>query len=209
MLETVGVDILSEQGHLLEAAVAQVAHLAEDALHVTAALASAGIGNDTVVAEVVAASHDADKTANLGAMQTLGHHIAVGFRGGEFGVDGLVAQFCLCEEVGQGEIGIRSGHQIGMMVGKQVVFHPFGHAAQHPDDEAAALALAPFVAQGVEGVEAVVDFLFGIVAHRAGVQQYGIRIVERLAGLVACHIHDGCHHFRVGHVHLAAVGLNI
>ena len=90
------------------------------------------------------------------------------------------------------------------MLVEQPVLYALGHAAQHTDDEFAALA-----AHGVEGLEAVYDFLLGIVAHRACVEKYGVGLVKTFARLVAGHFHDRGHHFAVGHIHLAAVCFDI
>ena len=58
-------------------------------------------------------------------------------------------------------------------------------------------------------LQAMIDFLLGIIAHRASVQKYGIGLFGTLADLVACHLHDRSHDLRVGHVHLASVCLDI
>ena len=108
-----------------------------------------------------------------------GHHVTVGLRGGQLDVDGLVAQLGLCHEVGQRQVGVGAGDEVGMMVLQQVVLHTLGHASQHSDDESA-LAL-----HGIEGLQPVVDLLFGIVAHRAGVEEYGIGVFQPFTGLVA------------------------
>ena len=71
------------------------------------------------------------------------------------------------------------------MVFDEVVLDALCHAAYYADDE-----LASLLAQGVERIEAVEYLLLGIITYRAGVEQYGVGIVEALAGLVACHLHD-------------------
>ena len=53
----VGIHILSEQGHFLVTLREQVAGLPDNGLRITAALGSAGIGNHTVGADIVAAPH--------------------------------------------------------------------------------------------------------------------------------------------------------
>ena len=114
-----------------------------------------------------------------------------------------MARFGLCKEVGQRQIAVRTRHQVGMVLLEQFVFYTLGHAAQYAHDERA-LAL-----HGVEGFQSPVYLLLGIVAHRAGVQQHCVGLIDTVAGLVARHLHDAGHYFRVGHIHLAAVGLNI
>ena len=124
------IHILPQQRHFLETTVAQVAHLAQDALHVARALAAASVGHDAVVAEVVAAAHDAHEAANLMAQaNTLGHHVAVGLGGRQINVDGLVPQLGLRHEVGQRHIGVGAGHEVGTILLKQFLLHALSHAA--------------------------------------------------------------------------------
>ena len=115
---------------------------------------------------------------------------------------------CLCHEVRQGEIGIRPCYEVGMVVVQQLFLHPFRHAAKNPDDEVRSLWLS-FLSDGIELLQPMVDFLFRIVAHGTGVEEDGIGLLDTLAGVVACHLHDRGYHLRVGYVHLAAVGFYI
>ena len=87
----------------------------------------------------------------------------------------------------------------------EIFLHAFSHTAQHAENQSSA-ALFP---QGIQLSQAMIDFLLGIIAHRAGVQEHGISLFCLVACLIACHLHDAGHHFRIGHVHLAAVGLYI
>ncbi len=52
------------------------------------------------------------------------------------------------------------------------------------------------------------NLLLGVVADAARVEQHGIGVVDGVGDGVAVHLHDGGDHLGVGHVHLAAVGLN-
>ena len=83
------------------------------------------------------------------------------------------------------------------------VLHALGHAADDADDETA----LPLQAVGVQLVQARKDLLLGIVAHRARVDHDRVGLVERLAGLIARHLHHGGHDLAVGHIHLAAISL--
>ena len=75
------IHVLSEKCHLLEATVAQVAYLTQNALHITAPLSSTGIGHDAIMTEVVASAHDAHKAANLlSDGDTLGNDVTIGLR---------------------------------------------------------------------------------------------------------------------------------
>ena len=86
--QSVAVDVLSEQCHLFEAVVVEVAYLGKDALHVARALASTGVRHDAVVAEVVAATHDAHEATDVVAADTCGDDAAVGLCRREVDVDG-------------------------------------------------------------------------------------------------------------------------
>ena len=125
---TIRIHILSQQSYLLIALVAQIAYLGEDTLDVTTALTASGIGHDAVMTEVVTASHDAHETADLMSQSdTLGHHVAISLCGGQFDVHRLMAQFCLCHEVRQREVGIGTCHEVTMMVIQQILLCPFCH----------------------------------------------------------------------------------
>ena len=107
-------------------------------------------------------------------------------------------------EVGQGEVGVGAGHEVGVVVVYEVLLHALGHASEHAYYEPLAAA-----ARGVEGLEAVEYLLLGVVAHAARVEEYGVGFVEAVARVVAGHLHHGGHYFAVGHVHLAAVGFYV
>ena len=200
----VTVHVLPEQGDLFITACGEVAHLGENALHVARAFAASGVGHDAVVAEVVAAAQDAYKAGNLRAAESLRDNVAIGLGSGKFNVDGLLPQFGLRHEVGQGEVSVGACHEVCAVVSEQLLLHTLCHAAQYADDE-----FAPLAAQGVEDFEAVYDFLLGIVAHGAGVEKHGIGIVEAVRRFVARHLHHGGHYLAVCHVHLAAVSFDI
>ena len=116
-----------------------------------------------------------------------------------------MACLCLCYKVGQREVGVRACHKVGMVVLQEVVLDALCHTAQYAYDEA---VLASFAFCG-QGIQAMIDFLFGIVSYRAGVQKYGISLVQRLGRLIASHLHDTGHYLGVGYVHLTAVSLDI
>ena len=209
-LSSIRIYILPQQRYFLETTVAQVAHFAQDALHIATALTTTGIGHDAVVAEVIAATHDADKSANLVAEgHALRHHVAIGLSGRQFDVDGLMSRFCLSDKIRQRQIGIGTCHQVDTMLAEQVVLHPFGHATQHADNESLSRMCQIVTADGVECFQTAIDFLLGIVTHRACVQELGICLVQAIRRLIASHLHHGSHHLRVSHVHLASVCLDI
>ena len=130
--QSVAVHVLAQQSHLFESLVVQVAHLLEYAFHVAATLTAAGKGHDTVVAEVVAAAHDAHETADAVASNALGYHVAVGLRGREGHVHGRQSVLRGGHHLGQVQVRVGTANQVGMVVLHQVVLHALGHAAQNP-----------------------------------------------------------------------------
>ena len=110
---SVRVYILPKECHLLEALVTQVADFFQYTFHVAASFTSTGIRNNTVVAEVVAAAHDADESAYLvSESYALWYYVAVCLGDRQFGIDGLVSQFCLGNQVGKGHVGIGAGNEV-------------------------------------------------------------------------------------------------
>ena len=183
----------------------QVTELVEYTLWLTAALATAGVGHNAVGAKVVAAAHDRDEAAHLAAAHAGGYHVAIGLGGREVGVDGLVTRLGTGSERGQLQVGIGAGHDVDVVFCDEHILHALGHAANDAYEQPA----TTLATQGVELIEAGKDALLGIVAHRAGVDKYGIGLVEVLARVVTGHLHDRGHQLAVGHIHLASVGLQI
>ena len=180
----------------------QVFYLSEDALRITAALPASGVWHDAVVAEVVAATHDAHEAAHLLSADTHRHDVAVGLGGGEFDVDGVAAVLTLGYKVGQSEIAVGTAHEIGVMVVYQVVFHSLRHAAQHAEDDLAALLLLC-----MEGFETVVYLVFSILPDAACIQKNSVCVVFLFAKFITRHLHHRSYNFAVCHVHLAAISL--
>ena len=118
---------------------------------------------------------------------------------------------CLCDKVGQGEVGIGTCHEVGMMAIQQIILHALSHTAEDADEESPPHVTPErgFSPQRIQFFQAMVDFLLCIVAYGTGVQKNSISLFKGVASLVACHLHDGGHHFGVGHIHLAAVSFNI
>ena len=61
-LVMVAVHVLTKERNLLVSTILQVLHLVEYALYLTASLTSTSVRHDAVVAEIVASTHDADKS---------------------------------------------------------------------------------------------------------------------------------------------------
>ena len=130
----VTIHVLSKKRHFLETSIAQITNLAEDTLYVTTTLTTSGVRYNTIMAEIVATSHNTNEAANSGTMQTLGHNILVCLTCTEFNINSLMAclnslMACLglSYQIGQREISIRTCNQVGMMVFQQIVFNTFCH----------------------------------------------------------------------------------
>src|SRR5574344_60416 len=97
----VTIDILAQQGNLLEASVAQVSPLRQDAGHLTTPFSPTSIRNNTIVTEIVTSSHDADKTTHMSTTHTFWKHITIGLCGAEFHIDGFLAHLNRSKKVWQ------------------------------------------------------------------------------------------------------------
>ena len=136
------------------------------------------------------------------AVRPLRHHVAVGLRHRQLRVNGLLPLLAGRYEVRQREIGVRTRHEVGMMVSDERVLHALGHAPQHSEDAVSAVHVL-----AVQRLKAVIYLLLGIVAHGAGIEKHRIGTVNVVCQFIASHLHDACHHFAVGYIHLAAVCL--
>ncbi len=199
----VGVDVLAEE---LDFGVAEVDHFAgfdEDGGGGARALFAAGVGDDAVGAELVAALDDGDVAAvGVGAGGEVGLEGEVGLAVVEAGDAGF-AGFEAGEHVGEVAVGGGPGDQrdVGGLV-EDALALLLGYAAE--DGELFAFALEALVL-----VEAVEDLLFGLVADGAGVveDQAGVGLV--LDAGVALLLEGADDFFGVMGVHLAAEGFDI
>ena len=211
--QAIAVDILSQESDFLESFVVKITHLAQDALHVARPLAATGIGYDAIMAEVVAAAHDAHKAAHMGRAHTQRHDVAIGLRGGQLNVHGRLPYLYGCHHLGQMEIAVRTTHEIGVMVLDQVVLHALGHTAQHAENRLGVLGFGIVVGMaallGEKRVETMIDLVLGILAHRTGIEKHRVGIFFGVSGFVTGHLHDGGNDFGVGYIHLAAISLDI
>ena len=92
------------------------------------------------------------------------------------------------------------------MIVNQVLLGTFGHTTENTHDEL--VLLATLAVHRMEELQAVEDFLFGIVADGTSVHEHRIGFVQGIAYTIARHLHDGSHYFTIGHVHLATVSLD-
>ena len=89
----VAVDILPKQCNFLITFFLQILYFVQDAIYFSASLSAASVRDYTIVAEVVASAHNADKSANTIATNAFGNDIAVGLCCAEFYIDGFFSYF--------------------------------------------------------------------------------------------------------------------
>ena len=201
-LPSVGVDVLSEQGHLFIATCLQVEYFVADAFYIARALPSAGVRHNAVGAEVVAATHDANEAGYLLA-DTCREDVSVSLGSAELYVDGLMSLFALGDEIRQVKICIRPGYKVHMVVTQEFLAHALGHTTNHANHS----ALVVF-ASG-EFLQAVLYTLLGVIADGAGVQNNDVCMTELISQFGISGLENSCHHLAVRHVHLASVGLYV
>jgi hypothetical protein len=199
----VGVDVLAEELDLGEAEVDHLAGFDEDGGGGAGALFPAGVGDNAVGAELVAALDDGDVSAvRVGTGGEVGLEGEVGLAVVEAGDAGF-ASFEAGEHVGQVAVGggARDQRDVGGLLEDALAFL-LGYAAE--DGELFAFALETLVL-----VEAVEDLLLGLVADGAGVveDQAGVGLV--LDAGVALLLERADDFFGVMGVHLAAEGFDI
>ena len=201
----VAVHVLAEEGDLLVALGDETAALLDDLLRLAAALAAADVGHDAVRAEVIAPVHDAHPRAHA----ALAHDgkilcdAAVLILNGE---DALILRIYLVQQLGEPPLGLRAEHKVYVVVG---VFHLVGHdlllrhAAAEADDLIGLCGL-----RVAESAKVAIYPLFRVLADGAGVEQDHVRLLlvaRELIAHLAQHTHE---HLAVGHVLLAAEGVD-
>ena len=150
------------------------------------------------MAEVVAATHDADESRQVRAMRSLWQDVLVGLGSGEFGIDGIVPHLALSYQRGQVEIGVRSCHEIGVVLLYQLVLHSLRHTADDADYWSfGRLVVWSFgrlvVWSFVECFKAVIYLILRILAHRTGVEEHGISLLCGVTEFVTRHLHHAGH----------------
>ena len=68
------------------------------------------------MAEIITATHDADKARDVIPTNTFRDNIPVGLRGRKFHVDGFFPRFHLSEKIGQSQVRVRTSHDVDTMV---------------------------------------------------------------------------------------------
>ena len=182
----------------------QVFHLAQYAFHVARAFPASCKRHDAIVAEVVAATHNAHEARYTIAADALWHDVAVGFGGRKVYVHCVVSVFAACYHLGQVQIRVGSANQIGMMVLYQILADTLCHAAQYAEND-----LTSFSFFGIKCFQTVVNLVFCVLSYGTSIEENSISFVFVLTHIVSCHLHHGSNHLRVCHIHLAAVCLYI
>ena len=133
--KSIGIYILSQQGHFLKTLVTHIAYLIQDTLHIAATLTTTGIGYNTISTEIIASAHDRHKTGYMHASQFQRHDIFIGLLRGQFHIDCFFTMLHCSYQIRQIHIRIRSDNQVCMMHMDQFFLHPFGHTPQYTDNQ--------------------------------------------------------------------------
>ena len=92
-----------------------------------------------------------------------------------------------------------------MVLLDELLLGTLSHTAEDTDDDTSALLATNRVIVS----DAVEDFLLGIVAHGAGIEEDRISQLGVFGQVEAVHLHDRSHDFAVGYVHLTAISLYV
>ena len=202
----VGIDILSQQNDFLCAAFLQFSYFLYDIFMAAGALLAAGIGNDAVGAELVAAVHDIDIAfAGAGAFDRQIFDDPALFR--KHFHDSFLRYRHLIQKVRQTVDVVGAEDQIDLAV---AVDHSsddrflLGHTAAENDDPVF-VGLFP----GFQGTDLAQHPFFGSLSDRAGVEDQHIPFFRNLGAGVAHQLHHTGHRFPVTDIGLAAVGADI
>ena len=201
----VGVDVLPQQGNLLEAALHQLPDLGQDALRFPAALPAPDVGDDAVGTEVVAPVHDGDPCLH-GALPHHGHPLGDGPVLVPDGEHPVPAGTDLIQQLREFPQRLGAENQVHMAVrGFDLFRHRLllGHAAAETDGQAGIFFF------GVDELSHnAEDFFFGVFPDGAGVDDDDIRPAGVL-GEAAAHLLEHPHDpLAVGYVLLAAIGVH-
>ena len=203
-LVTVRVNILPEQRHIFVTFLPHVAYLVQNAVDVAASLPSARVRHDTVGAEVIAAAHDGDEAGHVHTRHLERDHVAICFLRRQFDMDRLLAPLYGSDKVRQIHVRVGAGHQIGAVPIHQFLFDALGHTTEYPDNQMFLL-----LAQRLKVLQSPDDTLFGIIAHRTGIDEDCVCLTDIVRQFVSVGLHDRSHDLAIRHIHLASVCFNI
>ena len=204
----VGVDVLSQQRHLLDALLGQQADLVLDGRRVPGSFPAARVGYDAESAGVVATPHDGHER-RVSSLLAHGDDIGVGLLHGQLNVHGLLAGARdRLDEVGEVSVRVRARDEVRELVSlQQLGLEPLGHAAEDANHGLLRFLLLP--AKRLEVREPLPDLGLGLVPDGAGVDEDDIGIVHFRGLVVSAVLEDREHHLAVVDVHLAPVGLHV
>ena len=114
--ESITVYILTKKRYLLESTVVQVLNLTQYAIYVARTFTTTCVRHDAVVAEVVATTHNANKTTYTIGTNALWYNVAIGLGSRQLYVASVSSILALCNHIWQIKIRVGTAHQIGMMI---------------------------------------------------------------------------------------------
>ena len=202
---TVGIDVLPQQHHFLDAAPDQRRHVPHDVVARAAHLAPAHPGDDTEAADLVAPLHDGDVGFGAVGLRKPGRILEIeriAVKGRFHRAPGRLPG--LFHHLRQLVHVVGAEHQVQVRRPPQQRL-PFllGHAPAHAQDDVLLfLELTP-------PAERAVDLLLGLVPHAAGVQDDQVGVVHAVRGLIVRGPHELHDPRGVELVHLAAPGLHV
>ena len=204
----VAVDVLAEERHLFVSGLEDLAGLPDDGMGVAGTFGAAGIGDDAVGTDVVAAAHDGDEGGDAEAVGADGADVGIGLVAGELHVHLGIVRADGGQQTGKAAVGVRAHDKVHHAAFQQLVLEALGHAADDADKGCRAVG-GPAALLLREAGDAAVDALLGVVADRAGVREDEVRLLHHFRPVIAVVTENGEDDFGVTHVHLASVGLDI
>ena len=202
----VGVHVLAQQRHFLDALVGQVGHFDQHVVERARDFFAARVGHDAEAAVFATAFHDRDECR--GAFDARRRHVVELFDLGKADVD-LRAAFVAAalDEVGQAVQGLRSEHHVDIRraLDDGLAFLA-GDTAAHADDEVRIGLL-----QVLHAAQIRKHLFLRLFAHGTGVEQDDVRlfrVVGQFEPALVLAQHVG-HLVRVVLVHLAAEGADV
>ncbi len=204
LIQAVGVDVLSDQGHLLDAVGGQMADLVDDVIETAADLPPSGERHHAVCTKIVATLHDGDEPL-VGRSALHGGQERGDDKGLRLLDRHLLTKGGLGDQVGQFIDMLGADHQVHK--GHPVDDFPaflLGHAAGHRHHQTGSVLF-----EHPHPPEQAVDLLLGLVADGAGVDHHHVGQRDfRGAGIGLLGEELG-HDLRVALVHLAAKGFYV
>lgn len=202
---------MSEQPDFFGTLFDEVSRFAEDVIEVAADFTSAGIGYDAKRAKVVAAFGDGDvgfAAVDVAGLDPFFGNEVLNVVAGAFlplGHEDAFAFAYACEHFGEAEeiVGAKD-HVDGFFAAEDGLAFLLGDTAADADDE-----VRICVFEFTEPTEEAVDFVLGIVADGAGVDDDERGVVRGFGEGIAVRFEHALHFKAVVLVHLATVGLNV